>query len=223
MNAVVSWRKDSCLAYYKAISTGIHISHLLNFVKDDNTMTMSHCLPPKIIVAQANELGLPLLQRKVNWKSYEQGFREAITELKSSGVDTLINGDIDLPEGVEWNRKMCAKLGINLVMPLQRIRPRQILQDLVDAGFKTMIVCVNTKTPAKDWLGIMIDNDFIREICSTMGIHPCGELGEYHTLVIDGPTFTNKIELIESKPVHIDGYSYLDILQYQINKKDGTY
>jgi diphthine-ammonia ligase len=174
MNAVISWSggKDCCLAYYKTQSQEIDISYMLNFIRGDGSMTRSHHLPSKIIVFQAQELRLSLIQSKVNWDNYEQGFRESLLELKSRGVDTLINGDIDLPEGVAWNQKMCSDLGIKLVMPLQQISPLRLLCDFVYEGFKALIVCVNTRTPARDWLGVEIDKDFIWKVNAMTGIHP---------------------------------------------------
>jgi uncharacterized protein (TIGR00290 family) len=115
---------------------------------------------------------------------------------------------------------MCSELGIKLVMPLQQISPLRLLCDFVYEGFKALIVCVNTRTPARDWLGVEIDKDFIWKVNAMTGIHPCGELGEYHTLVTDGPIFTKKIDLIQTKPVHIEGYSYLDILRYELKDKE---
>lgn len=227
MNAVISWSggKDSCLALYKALSYGINVTHMLNFIKDDAEMTMSHQLPPKLVKAQAAALRLPLTQQRVNWDTYEQGFLEALRKLKKQGVNTLINGDIDLPEGVAWNQKMCKKLGLNLLMPLENTPPEQLLIDFIDAGFKAVIVCVNTGTAARDLLGDEIDMAFLAKLRreKTGKLHFCGELGEYHTLVTDGPIFADKIEIIESKPVHIEGYSYLDIIMYEVKTKDGNY
>jgi uncharacterized protein (TIGR00290 family) len=225
MNAVISWSggKDSCLALYKARLSGINVTHMLNFTKNDIEMTMSHHLPPKLVKAQAAALNLPLIQKQVTWDTYEQGFREALKELKINGVDTLINGDIDLPEGVAWNRKMCREAGMRLMMPLENMDPERLLTEFIGAGFKAIIVLVNTGTPAREWLGEEIDIAFLARLHSEPegSIHFCGELGEFHTLVTDGPIFAEKIEVLESRTVDIDGYSYLEISQYKVKAKEG--
>jgi diphthine-ammonia ligase len=225
MNAVISWSggKDSCLALYRALSQGMNVTHMLNFISNDATMTMSHCLDPTLIGAHAAALNLPLIQKQVNWDTYEKGFRDALKELKLQGIDTLINGDIDLPEGVAWNQKMCREIGIRLVMPLENADPERLLNEFIQAGFKAVIVCVDAGTPARDWLGVEIDIAFLARLYSEESgkVHFCGELGEFHTLVTDGPIFSDRIEVIESRPVDITGYSYLDISRYEIRAKSG--
>lgn len=225
MNAVISWSggKDSCLALHKARLSGINVTHMLNFIKNDVEMSMSHHLPPKLIKAQAAALNLPLNQKRVTWDTYERSFREALKELKLQGVNTLINGDIDLPEGVAWNRRMCREIGMRLMMPLENMDPERLLTEFIGAGFKAIIVCVNTSTPAKDWLGDEIDIAFLARLHGEPdgSIHFCGELGEFHTVVTDGPIFTERIEIIESNPVDIEGYSYLDITRYETKNKEG--
>jgi diphthine-ammonia ligase len=227
MNAVISWSggKDSCLALYKSLSYGINVTHMLNFVSDDASMTMSHCLNPRLIRAQAAALHLPLTQKRVNWNTYEQGFQEALKELKIKGVDTLINGDIDLPEGIAWNQKICRELRLRLLMPLENVDPERLLTDFINAGFRAVIVCVNTGTPARDWLGDEIDIAFLARLHSEKAgaVHFCGELGEFHTLVTDGPIFSERIKIIEGKPVDIEGYSYLNISRFEIKAKRGNY
>jgi len=223
MQGVISWSggKDSCLALYKTLSYGINVTHMLNFINDDVSLTMSHCLNPELIKVQAAALHLPLIQKRVNWNTYERGFQEALRELKIKGVDTLINGDIDLAECIAWNRKMCGELRIRLLMPLENAKPERLLTDFIHVGFKAVIVCVNTSTPARDWLGDEIDFAFLARLHSEKAgtVHFCGELGEYHTLVTDGPIFSGKMEIIESKPVNIEGYSYLDISRYNVKAK----
>ena len=108
MQAVASWSggKDSCLACYKAISKGVEISHLLNLINADARRSMSHEVDPGLIVSQAAAIGVPVIQKRVTWDTYEQKFKEAITELKAKGVEGVVTGDIDLPEGKKWNDRI---------------------------------------------------------------------------------------------------------------------
>lgn len=224
MKAAIAWSggKDSCLALYRALSNGVKVAHLFNFVHDDGSRTMSHGLKPGLIEAQAAALKLPLLLKRVNWGTYERGFAEALEELKDEGVDTLINGDIDLPEGVAWNHKMCAAAGIELMMPLENADPEGLLAEFIRAGFKAVIVCVRSDTPARDWLGYEIDGAFVELLRGQKpgSIHFCGELGEFHTLVTDGPLFDSRIEIVESQKVDLDGHLRLNISRYEVIAKD---
>ena len=223
MQAVASWSggKDSCLAYYKAISEGVKVSHLLNLISADAKRSMSHEVSPGLIVSQAAAIGVPVIQKRVTWDTYEQKFKEAITELKAKGVEGVVTGDIDLPEGKEWNDRISSEMGIKFIAPLWENEPEQILNDFVGAGFEAVVVCVKAETLAERWIGRKVDSDFIDELCQSNGskIHPCGELGEYHTLVIDGPIFRKRIEILDSKPVFREGYWFLDISRYELKLK----
>lgn len=221
MQAVVSWSggKDSCLAYYKAISDGVEISHLLNLISTDAKRSMSHQVAPKLIAEQAAAIGVPVIQKRVTWDTYEQGFKEAISELKAKGVEAIVTGDIDLPEGKEWNDKMGSELGVKFISPLWENEPGQILSDFIDAGFEALVVCVKAEALAERWIGRKINRSFIDELQGISKVHPCGELGEYHTLVIDGPIFRKRIEILDSKPVSRERYWFLDICKYKLTVK----
>jgi len=223
MQAVASWSggKDSCLAYYKAVSAGMEISHLLNLIKADGTRSMSHEVDPEMIVSQAATIGVPVIQKRVTWDTYEQGFKKAISELKMKGVEAVVTGDIDLLEGKEWNDKMGSELGVKFISPLWENEPELILSDFVAAGFEAVVVCIKSVAVDETLIGRRVDSNFIKELCQGNGskIHPCGELGEYHTLVINGPIFRKRIEILESKQVLREGYCFLDISKYELISK----
>ncbi len=223
LQAVISWSggKDCCLALYKALSDGVKVSHMVNFVNIDAALTMSHCLDPELIKAQAQALNLSVVQERVNWNTYEPEFRRVISGLRSQGIDTLITGDIDLADSLAWNRKMSRETGMNLLMPLENGEPETVLSGFIEAGFEAVIVCVDRRTPAKDWLGECISASFLKKVRGVQGgtVHICGEKGEYHTLVTDGPLFRQRIEILRSSPVNIEGYSYLNIECYRMADK----
>ena len=199
----------------------MEISHLVNFIGADGRRSMSHEVDPELIVSQATAIGVPIIQKRVTWDTYEQGFKEAISELKAKGVEAVVTGDIDLPQGKEWNDRISSETGIKFISPLWGNKPEQILSDFVSAGFEALVVCVKAEALDERWIGRRIDDDFIDELCQSNGskIHPCGELGEYHTLVIDGPIFNKRIEILDSKPVYREGYWFLDISRYKMNVK----
>jgi uncharacterized protein (TIGR00290 family) len=210
MRGVASWSggKDSCLAYYKAILEGMEILYLLNLISTDAKRSVSHQVDPELIVNQAVSIEVPVAQKRVTWDAYERAFKEAVSELKTNGVEAIVTGDIDLAEGKEWNDKMGSELGIKFISPLWENEPEQILNDFVGAGFEAVVGCVRAETLAERWIGRKVDSDFIDELChgNDSKIHPWGEMGEYHTLVIDGPIFRKRIEILASKPV----YQYLE-------------
>src|SRR4030042_861965 len=113
MKAVVSWSggKDSCSALYKALQEGVEVSHLLHFVDSSERTHMSQGVSHELIASQAEALGIPLIQKMVQWKTYESGFQRAIDQLRPMGVDAVIFGDIE-EDRANWSKKLCLQSGV---------------------------------------------------------------------------------------------------------------
>ncbi|MFC2006495.1 diphthine--ammonia ligase, partial [Chloroflexota bacterium] len=187
-----SWSggKDSSFAYWKAISQGLKVSYLLNFVHNDSTRMMSHGLDRKLIALQAQAMKLPLIQREVTWETYEAGFKAALEELKLKGVTGLITGDIYLQVHKDWIDRICSEEGVDAVLPLWQIDTSQLLADFIDTGFKAIVVSVKSEIFGQEWLGRQLDRRLVAELyqlAERSSIDPCGEGGEMHTFVYDGP------------------------------------
>jgi len=180
---------------------------------------MSHGLDSGLIVAQAKALEIPIVQRETTWDTYEQEFKRAVTELKQQGVSAVVFGDIDIEEHKEWITRVCGELGVRPVSPLWGDMPRKLLNDFIDAGFEAIVVCVKAEFFSEKWLGKKIDAKFIKELHrlnKEFNVHPCGELGEYHTFVTYGPIFKRQIKIVDSSKVSVEGYYFLDILRYDL-------
>ncbi len=108
----VSWSggKDCCLALYKALQKGLEGSYLLNSVSKDRRC-MAHGVSSKLIAAQSEAIGIPLIQRETTWKAYEEAFKEVAKELKRAGVDGIVFGDIDVVEHLDWVIKVRNEVG----------------------------------------------------------------------------------------------------------------
>ena len=161
-----SWSggKDSCYSYWKAISQGLKISYLVNFINVDLKKPVSHGLNPDLIALQAEAMEIPILQKEVTWSTYEDGFIAALQELKQAGIGGLVTGDIYLQEHKDWIEQACNKVNVKPVLPLWNMDTRLILNDFIEAGFKAMITCVNTEFFGKEWLGRQLDNELISEL-----------------------------------------------------------
>jgi len=224
MRVVASWSggKESCFACYKAMLGGFEVSHLLNFVSEDGRC-MSHGLDSKLILAQSEAVGIPMVQRGVAWKTYEKEFKSVVRELKQNGVEGAVFGDICNIAGHEgWLDRVCSELGIIPIKPLWDTDPEQLLTDFIGEGFKALIVMVKTDLFGKEWLGRKIDEAFMTDLWKLkekVDIHPCGELGEYHTFVYDGPLFSKRIKILDVKKKLMEGCWFLDIEGYDIVEK----
>ena len=216
-----SWSggKDSCFAYWKATSQGLKVSHLLNFINQDSTKAMSHGLDGKLIALQAQAMGLPILQQKVTWETYEAGFKDALEKLKLKGITGLVTGDIYLQEHKDWIDRVCGESAVRAVLPLWEMDTTQLLTDFIEAGFKAIIVSVKAQLLGKEWLGRQVDSKLASELSQLPGqlnIDVCGEGGEFHTFVYDGPAFKKPIKIGKAVPIARDDHWTLDILEYSL-------
>lgn len=216
-----SWSggKDSCFACWKAMSQGLKVSYLLNFINEDSTKALSHGLAPELIALQAQAMGLPIIQQRVTWETYEAGFKTALKELRSRGIAGLITGDIYLQEHKDWIDRVCTEVDVEAVLPLWHINTSQLLTDFIKAGFKAIVVSVKAELFGKEWIGRQLDDDLaagLRQLAEKSGIDPCGEGGEFHTFVYDGPLFKKSLRIKNSTTVLRDGRWFLNILEYDL-------
>ncbi len=208
MQVIASWSggKESCLACYKAISDGYEVSHLLNMISEDGKRSRSHGLDPTLIAAQSQAIDIPVVQRRTTWDTYEREFKAAIYELKRAGVGGAVFGDIYVQEHKEWIDQICKELGIKPIMPLWGRDTKDIFTEFIDAGFKAIVVRLKADLLGEEWLGREIDRSFMDDLLKLGKVDLCGELGEYHTFVTDGPLFKRRIRILQSDKVLNDGY-----------------
>lgn len=219
--AISSWSggKDSCLAYYKAIKQGHCINYLLNFISRESKRGCFHGIESGLMQAQAQSMGVPLIQKEVtaDMQKYEHEFKEAVTELKATGINAMVFGDIYLLDHMNWVERVCKDLGVTPVEPLWNIPASEIIEEFVNLGFKAVIVSCKADVLGRDFIGRCLDKEIIDEF-KKRNVCPCGENGEFHTLVVDGPIFKRKIEILESEPILKDGFWrhwFLDIKKYK--------
>jgi uncharacterized protein (TIGR00290 family) len=222
----VSWSggKDSCLACYKVLQKGLKVSCLLNFISKDGRC-MSHGINSKLITIQSESIGIPLIQREVTWDTYEEEFKNIARKLKRMGFDGIVFGDIDIYEHLNWIIRVCNDVGILYIEPLWRLSREKILKEFVNAGFEAIVVSVKADIFGAEWLGRRIDENFIEDLQklhTTCSFDICGEFGEYHTLVIDGPIFNKRINIHNYRKVLREDYWkrwLLEISDYSVVEK----
>jgi len=217
MSYIGSWSggKDSCFACYRAICKGYDISYLVNFISKEYKRVSFHGTEDKLIQLQAEALGMPLLQKETTGNGYEQEFKEAVRSLIPEGIKGMIFGDIYLQEHKDWVERVCGELGIEAVEPLWGEKSEKILLEFMDAGFEAIIVSAKVDLFGKEWIGQKVNRDFFKYVKEN-SVDICGENGEYHTLVVNGPVFKKKLEITESKTIARDGYWFLDTVKYSL-------
>jgi uncharacterized protein (TIGR00290 family) len=129
----------------------------------------------------------------------------------------MVFGDVYLEEHRNWVERVCKDLEIVPIEPLWNNPPLKIVEEFIDLGFKAIVVSCKADIFGKDFIGRYLDKDLLQEL-KMRNICPCGENGEFHTFVIDGPIFKKRIEILESEPVLKEGFWrhwFLDIKTYK--------
>ncbi|MFX1364329.1 MAG: diphthine--ammonia ligase [Promethearchaeota archaeon] len=220
MSYLVSWSggKDCCFACFKAISEGYNISHLINLVSKESKKIDTHNINTELIQLQAKSMHIPLIQQEISWNNYTQEFKRIIKPLIKNSLKGIIFGDIYLEEfeiqkHKKWAENVCGELGVQAVEPLWGYSADDIYLELIEVGFKAIIVSLKANLINKKWLGQFLDKSYF-EYLKDNQINTCGELGEFHTFVTDCPLFKEKINIKQHNSILRDNYWYLNILEY---------
>jgi uncharacterized protein (TIGR00290 family) len=224
MRVFVSWSggKDCSYARYLAEQDGLNVRYLLNMVTEDGKRSWSHDMSSDILQTQAQAMGVPLIQHRATQAEYEAEFKKALIALKEQGITGGVFGDIDFEPHREWVTRVCNETGVEPILPLWGLSQDKIMQDFVAIGFEAIVIVTKADLMGKEWLERTVNLDFIKDLHELSKADPitlCGEAGEYHTLVIDGPLFKQRMELRETSKNLREGYWFLGILKYGLKRK----
>ncbi len=219
--AFVSWSggKDCCLAYYRASTQGLKVTHAVNMVTQDRQVSCSHGLAAKWLQMQTQAMEIQLVQQPTTSTNYEAMFKKTIAALKQEGITTGVFGDIDFNAHREWIDRVCSAAGIAPHLPLWLEDQNKLLREFIASGFEAVVVATRAELLGEEWLGRSLDSGFVADLARLGNITPCGEAGEYHTLVINGPLFQKRLEITETKKVLKDGHWFLDIAECELKSK----
>lgn len=219
-----SWSggKDCCLACYRAVVNGLSIQYLANMITADGQNSCGHGLSAKVLQTQAQALGIPLVQRQTTWKNYETEFKNMLLSFKQEGINGGVFGAITFDENREWIERVCHEMDVTPHLPLWDESQDKILREFIDSGFESIVIATRADLLGEEWLGRRIDLDFISDIAETgkiKDITPCGEAGEYHTLVINGPLFKKRMEIMGVSKVLRGEHWFLEISGIDLRPK----
>jgi diphthine-ammonia ligase len=222
--AFVSWSggKDCCLSCYRAIKSGYQVHALVNMVTEDGETSWSHRIPAKWLKMQAEAMGIPILQQPTSTANYKINFKQVLASLKAEGVTTGIFGDIDFNEHRAWVESVCRESGLQARLPLWEEKQETLIREFVDSGFSATVVISKADILGEEWAGRTVDSRFIQdllELGKTVCLTICGEAGEYHTLVTDGPLFKQRVEIVRAKKLLLQDYWSMEISQLKLRPK----
>ncbi|WP_372920521.1 diphthine--ammonia ligase [Salegentibacter sp.] len=196
--AYLNWSsgKDAAFALYQVQKEGeFDVQKLVSTVNTETNRVSMHGLRVKLMQQQADAIGIPLqlikLDGNVSMQAYNELMEIETEKLLNEGFNYSIFGDIFLEDLREYREKQLGEIGIKAVFPLWKKDTSQLMQDFLEAGFKAIVVCVNAEKIDKSFCGRLIDESFLKDLPSD--VDPCGENGEFHTFVYDGPIFREPI------------------------------
>lgn len=199
----ISWSggKDSAMALHRLIQQQEFDIVELHTVFESSTQSVGiHNIPQHLIEAQASRLGLPLTRLYLDKRpmAYQKLMTDYYKKLKSEGVEHVMFGDIFLEDLKDFREMMLKSAGIKGVYPLWKEPSRELISEFFDLGFESVLYAVDAKFIDRKNCGKHISAPFIKH---NPDIDPCGENGEYHSFVVNGPIFESKIK-VSSKNVY---------------------
>lgn len=216
MKVLSSWSggKDSCFALMKVAEQGLKPTVLLNMMNENGKVSRSHGIPFSILEQQAQQIGVPLVAVPATWNDYEKNYIAILHDIKKQfEIEGVVFGDIDLEPHREWEEKVCNAAELKAILPLWQQDRVELVYEMIDAGIETIIVSCNLEL-GEEYLGKIVTKELAIEL-QEKGIDPCGENGEFHTLVINCPLFKEKITLPN---YHKQTYENYCFIVWEVNK-----
>lgn len=214
---LMSWSggKDSCLALYEVQKARLYrVAALLTTVTRDYDRISMHGVRRVLLERQASSLGLPLhevfITKGATNHEYESRMEEAFSTYLEEGIDAVVFGDLFLEEIRAYREQFLARHNMRGIYPVWQRDTTEFIREFIDLGFRAVITCVNTELLDPSFAGMMIDDDFLAAL--PPHVDPCGEKGEFHTFVFDGPLFKEPVKFSVGEKVLRETFYFCDLL-----------
>ena len=209
--AAISWSggKDCCLALLRA-SADFDIVAMITMFDEDGGRSRSHGLQPAVVAAHASRLGLEELSGRCSWDTYTDEYVATLAGLPERGVTHVVFGDIMGDGHREWNERVCRAHGLTPIMPLWAQPTSQLVREFIALGGEARLVTVRPPLLDRSWLGLTLTEDSVCRM-ESIGVDPCGEFGEYHTIVTNCPRFSSPLAIVTGESVQRGDCWALDI------------
>lgn len=205
--AVFNWSggKDSTLALHRVLAERkFDVKYLLTTLSEKYHRISMHGVREELLEQQAASIGIPLkkiyLPEDASMETYNQVMKETMLTLVSEGIEHAIFGDIFLEDLKQYREEQLKQVGFTAHFPLWKQSSIDLLNEFVELGYKTILVCVNEKSLTQSFAGRIIDGQFINDLPTA--VDPCGENGEFHSFVFEGPVFKTPVAFIKGEVVY---------------------
>lgn len=204
--------KDSTLALDRARRMGLDVRYLVNIYEGTSGRVRFHGVRHALIVEQARALGLELLTAATSPASFEGTFTHLLRELKALGVQGVVFGNIHLADIRAWYEERVRAQGLEHIEPLWGAPPVELVWEVLERGYRALIVSVDLARSAVRFLGRELDADVYTEISTRDDLDPAGEAGEYHTFVFDGPELRQPVAFTKGDTLVMEGHRFVDLI-----------
>jgi len=214
---VIGWSggKDSALALYEVLKSGLEVQALLTTVTQDDDRVSVHGVRRVLLEQHAEALGLPLEQMLIpagaSNREYERELLTFLRSYRNRGVVSVVFGDISLEDVRRYRDELLAKIGMRGLYPLWKRDTRELANQFINLGFKAVVTVVDGNVLSKDFAGREYNMQFLSDLPA--GVDPCGENGEFHSFVFDGPIFRKPVAFARGEVAQRDGrFFYCDLM-----------
>jgi uncharacterized protein (TIGR00290 family) len=215
--AFVSWSsgKDSAFALYEARRLGLaEIAGVLTTVNERYDRVAMHGVRSELLDRQIAALNVPaikvLIPSPCTNDDYEARMGKACAAIKASGIHHVVFGDLFLEDIRAYRERTLAAIGMMPIFPLWGRNTGQLAVEMIDSGLVAHLVCIDPKRIAASFAGRRFDAALLKDMPANFD--PCGENGEFHTVVTGGPMFSDPIRVSIGATVERDGFIFTDVI-----------
>jgi uncharacterized protein (TIGR00290 family) len=215
--------KDSAMALHALLQQNdVEVVALLTTVTDEYNRISMHGVRRELLVRQSQSTGLPLHEVRIPPRCinsiYEARMEEALRVHYAKGVRKVAFGDIYLEDLRVWREKNLARIGMTALFPIWKRDTRELIRHFHASRFRAIAVCVDSKVLDPSFAGRELDKSFFRDL--PPHVDPCGENGEFHTFVFDGPIFHHPIAVRTGEVIQRDSFVFCDLLPDVLAKEE---
>lgn len=214
--ALLSWSsgKDSAWALHQLRAAGTYdVVGLVTTVNEAAGRVAMHAVRESLLAAQADAAGLPLwcvpLPSPCSNAQYETAMSGLLERARTAGVTVFAFGDLFLAEIRAYRERQLAGSGLTPVFPLWMRPTAALAHEMLAAGLRAVLTCVDPKQLAPSFAGRQFDTALLHDLPPT--VDPCGENGEFHTFAFAGPMFRHPIDIAVGEVVERDGFVFADV------------
>lgn len=185
--------KDSVLALHRLVKAGYTPAALVTAFNQKQGRSWFHGIPARVLSQLADSLGIPLVMAPCGeGEAYNRAFASMLQGLSAQGVTACAFGDIDLAPHREWDEARCAEAGMGALLPLWGQEREALAGEFLSLGYTAILKTIKLRALPEEYLGRPLSPEVFRRLRQA-GADVCGENGEYHTLVVDGPLFRFRV------------------------------